>query len=49
MRSFTVFLFTIGFLACSENVQFQEINLAKALEEAKQSNKKVLIDFWADG
>ncbi len=51
MKYFTYLVLILTFFACSELevVQFREMNLAKALETAKQSNKKVLIDFWADG
>jgi hypothetical protein len=49
MRSLPILIIVLVFFACSDVVRFQDKELAEALEAAKQSNKKVLIDFWADG
>ena len=49
MRLSPLFLGLILLSACSEEVVFREITLEKALAEAKNARKNVLLDFWADG
>jgi len=49
MRFFLLLCVVLFIVGCSENVRFDEIDLAAAQEKARQHGKKVLIDFWADG
>ena len=41
----------ILFFNCSRQpeVNFQQLNLTEALEQAQRSGKMLLMDFWTDG
>ncbi len=49
MRMTPLFLGMLLFAACSEEVRFADLTLEQAMAEAQQTEKKILIDFWADG
>jgi len=49
MKSIFAFLCAVLLFSCAKEADFHKEDLAVLLEQAKQSDQKILIDFWSDG